>query len=366
MNGESRIPEYQHTVGHLECPACQKSRTLAMHATISPGMSFFEASQLWIESRTFGDGKGRHRYIAPRTLDGLKDHIKMLNRFFARLPLSEIHVGHMSQYQIQRSDGTIGNSGPNNINKETSLLIRILKRAHLWNVEMEECFEPLQKEESEIGMALSEPEQQRLLDTQASRKEWELVYWYSLLALNTTMHGCEIRGLKLGDVSLFDEMLYVRRSSAKNKYRQRSIPLTEEAKWALARIIDRARALGSTQPQHHIFPFRPARNSYDPNRPMSETGLKTPWEESREASGLKWLRLNDLRHTAITRLAENGTPMAVIASMAGHIGEKMQRHYTHIGELAKRRSLAASFGKRPSMRVENNFANSLDKPNGGF
>lgn len=223
-----------------------------MHATIAPQSNFQEAAQLWIDSRTFGDGHQRHKYVGARTLDGLKDHVKMLNRFFSSLPLQDIHVGHLCQYQRQRADGTIGNSGPNNINKETAVMIRILKRAHLWTPEMAECFEPLQREESEIGMALTEAQQQRLLDTQ-----------------------------------------------------------------------------------------------FDSCRPMSETGMKKPWEEAREAAGLKWFRPNDLRHTAITRMAEAGTPMAIIESMAGHMGLKMQRHYTHVGEIAKRRALETTFGKKP-------------------
>lgn len=319
-----------------------------MHTTISKDMNFREAAQLWINSRTFGDGQGRHRYIGARTLDCLKDHVKMLNRFFAEIPIGQIHVGHFRQYQVQRSDGTIGNSGPNNINKETAVLLRILKRAHLWTPEMEECFEPLVHEEPEIGRALTPPEQTRFLDTASSREKWHLVYWYALVALQTTAHGCELRGLKLGDVSLFERMIYIRRASAKNKYRQRSIPLTEEAQWAMARILDRARELGVKDPNHYIFPFRPRRNHFDPNTPMSESGIKKSWEECREAASLRWLRMNDLRHTAITRLAEAGTPLPVIMSMAGHISQRMSAHYTHIGDHAKRDALAMAFERKGS------------------
>lgn len=317
-----------------------------MHATLEPTLEFQQAAQLWLDSRKFGDGKGRHRYVAPRTLDCLIDHVKMLNRFFATIPLNEIHAGHLREYQVQRSDGTIGNSGPNNINKETATLLRVMKRAHVWTPDLQECYEPLKSEEAEIARALSVEEQAHLLDVASSRTAWQLVYWYIILALHTTAGSGELRGLKLGDSSLFERMIYIRRASAKNKYRQRSIPLTDEAQWAMARILDRAHSLGAREPHHYIFPFRVVRNQFDPLRPMTETGIKTPWEEVRETAGLKWLRIHDLRHTAITRLAEAGTPLPVIMSMAGHISAKMSQHYTHVGAQAKRLALESAFGKK--------------------
>jgi site-specific recombinase XerD len=68
---------------------------------------------------------------------------------------------------------------------------------------------------------------------------------------------------------------------------------------------------------------------------MTDSGLKRQWQEVREKTGLLWFRQYDLRHTAITRLAEAGTPLSVIMSMPGHVSEKMREHYTHISTAAK-------------------------------
>jgi hypothetical protein len=68
---------------------------------------------------------------------------------------------------------------------------------------------------------------------------------------------------------------------------------------------------------------------------MSVQGLKKPWQEVREASGLIQFRMYDTRHTAITRLAENGVPVTVIMDLAGHISPRMTQHYTHVSEQAK-------------------------------
>jgi hypothetical protein len=68
---------------------------------------------------------------------------------------------------------------------------------------------------------------------------------------------------------------------------------------------------------------------------MTGSGLKKLWQEVRIASGLKWFRLYDTRHTAITRLAEEGSSITTIMKMAGHVSVAMSEHYTHISERDK-------------------------------
>jgi integrase len=75
---------------------------------------------------------------------------------------------------------------------------------------------------------------------------------------------------------------------------------------------------------------------------MSVSGIKAGWGEVRTASGLTWFRQYDCRHTAITRLAEAGVPVDVIMSRAGHVSEKMRRHYTHISQSSQRKWLEHS------------------------
>jgi integrase len=49
--------------------------------------------------------------------------------------------------------------------------------------------------------------------------------------------------------------------------------------------------------------------------------------------------VHDLRHTAITELAEMGVPDSVLKSIAGHITQRMLDHYSHIRMNAKRQAL---------------------------
>lgn len=326
-----------------------------MHATITPRMSFQEASQLWIDSQTF-EGNNRSHYVKPRTIKDFHQYRRSLIRMFGSLTLAEIHIGHLREYQRLRSLGELGNPefeekgkrevGPHRINQEMDMLRRVLKRAHAWTPEHEEIYQPLQVQESDVPRALTPQEQERFLSVAASRQEWALVHAYALLAFHTTASGCEMRGLRLGDLNLHDGILMIRSANSKNKYRLRTIPLSGEATWAAARLLEIGREKGAVAVQHYLFPFRSCRDNWEPLKPMSNSGIKKPWDEVRKAAGLSGFMPHDTRHTSITRMAESGTPIPVIMSMAGHISRKMLMHYTWVCEQAKRTAVEASFGKR--------------------
>jgi integrase len=53
------------------------------------------------------------------------------------------------------------------------------------------------------------------------------------------------------------------------------------------------------------------------------------------------MRFHDLRHTAITKLAESGAGDETIMSIAGHVSRTMLSRYAHIRTEAKRNALEA-------------------------
>src|SRR5881396_3670198 len=53
------------------------------------------------------------------------------------------------------------------------------------------------------------------------------------------------------------------------------------------------------------------------------------------------LRFHDLRHQAVTELAERGLSDQTIMSIAGHVSREMLNHYSHIRLEAKRQALDA-------------------------
>ena len=57
-------------------------------------------------------------------------------------------------------------------------------------------------------------------------------------------------------------------------------------------------------------------------------------------AGLAGLRFHDLRHAAITTLAEAGLPDQInIMGLAGHVSQRMLEHYSHIRMNAKREAV---------------------------
>src|SRR5579872_3345305 len=290
-----------------------------MQAKLTVDTPFPEAAALWLESRIFG-GNTRHRFVKSRTLKDYGQYITALTRHFGAMRVGAIQFAELRRYQIARAE----TCGPNKINQEVGTLVRIMKKAGAWSDELDGLYMPLQHEESEISRALTPAEQQSLLQALAGSQRWEFVYWYVLLALGTTASNCELRNLRLGDVKLAERMIYIRREGSKNKYRMRSIPLVQpDVVWAIERLLERARAAGSVSAEHYLMPLRRNRYHWDAAAPMTVSALKKPWDEVRQAAGVPWLRVHDLRHTAITRMAEAGTPLPVIMSMAGHVSRKM-------------------------------------------
>jgi Phage integrase family len=57
------------------------------------------------------------------------------------------------------------------------------------------------------------------------------------------------------------------------------------------------------------------------------------------------LRFHDLRHHAITELAEGQASEQTIRSIAGHVSQKMLEHYSHIRLDAKRTASTRSLGR---------------------
>jgi integrase len=336
-----------------------------MNRLLTPELCFRDAFEIWIAHRRISSNGIRidASYIAPKTDRDYVVCAKALAKFFGRLPLQEIHLGHLAEYQRARAlcdtgacKGGSGSwaapAGANCIRKEVALLKRILKAARLWGEEEEECFQPLRAVETDVPRAMTPEEQHRFLHLAASREEWQFIYWYAIVALQTTASTNELRALRLGDILLHEPLIQIRRRGAKNKYRIRSIPLvSDSAVWALERLMERAREMGARDPHHFLFPLHITRLRYDPAQPMSESGLKKRWNQVRAAADLAWLRPYDLRHTGITRMAEAGTPIQVIMAFAGHMTTRMAQHYTTISMMSKRGWANAAWGADAGMPV---------------
>jgi hypothetical protein len=132
-------------------------------------------------------------------------------------------------------------------------LRRILKQFKLWGF-VGEDYKPL-SEPKDVGRALTPAQELRLFTVASSRGEWNVAFWVSLVAANTTAGGCEIRNVRLQDIQMESKTLCVR--VGKNRFRVRTISL------------NRAHKLGAISPEHFLIPRRIAGKQYDPTKPPS-------------------------------------------------------------------------------------------------
>ena len=151
------------------------------------------------------------------------------------------------------------------------------------------------------------------------------------------------------------ETLIVCRKTTKTDAGERLIPLNRDAVWALGQMWDRAKKETERDdakhkevlPEHYVF-YACENHTYDPTRSMSP---RSAWRSLTKAAGLKGLRFHDLRHSAITSLAEAAHAIAAIQAIAGHVSRKMLEHYSHIRLQAKRTAVEA-LETRPPAQAE--------------
>jgi integrase len=301
-------------------------------------LAFGEASDRYLE--------GRRLELNPTTLAKEKQLLVRLREFFQASPLNKITAEEVLAYRDWRASKGVG---PAMVNMEIGVLRRILKRAKRWHL-VSEDIKPL-KEPRSIGRAMSSEQKQRLLEMASQKPEWETAYCAAIIALNTTMRGCEIKGLLWADIDFFGRTIAIRKS--KTDAGERVIPMTAEAFDTLKRLHRRAETFGPVKPHHYVFAGfkvsgRIDRNkmhisAFDPTRPIRT--WRRAWRTLTSKAGLSGLRFHDLRHHAITELAESGASEQTIMAIAGHVSRRMLERYSHIRVEAKRAALEAISNK---------------------
>jgi integrase len=213
-----------------------------------------------------------------------------------------------------------------------------------------------------------------------------------VLALNTTMRSCEVKGLRWRDVNFMDRALIVRRASTKTDAGERVIPLNANGWIAIRELWDRAKESGGSEADHFIFPACENGN-IEPTKPMKSwrsawrkltrviecPACKRMQEPSDTCANPKCkadirdiknplarLRFHDLRHQAITELAESQASDQTIMAIAGHVSRQMLEHYSRLE--AKRSALDALVNRPkkqaqsdPSGYVTKNVTNESDR-----
>jgi integrase len=350
-----RYREALDTTDKREALALEKKRVaeiLAGKAASKSGREFArkpfsEAAKLFLEER--------RPHVAERTQQFEKERLKPLEKFFGENPLLRIKAEHISAYQRARlGQGISGRT----INMEVGVLRRMLKRAKVWAA-VDEDVRAFPEHARVVGKVLTAAQKRLLFETAAKKSVWMVAHCAAVIAVSTTCRGVELKNLRWNNVDLFERVLNVKRS--KTEAEHRGIPLNTDAMAALARLWERAQVHNATNPEHFVFPAC-ENERIDATKPQKT--WRTAWrslvkeagkragneaaklaeqhggdvEKARQgaASPFRGFRFHDLRHQAITELAEAGAADATLMALAGHMSRQMLEHYSHVRMAAKR------------------------------
>jgi integrase len=280
-----------------------------------------------------------------------RERARAVNRVLGSRVVASISPDDVLAYIRERKEQGKSNA---TVNRELDIIRGVLKKAKRWHRFADEV-KPLSKTEN-IGRVLSYDEQVKLLHVAAMRPAWQSAYYAAVLAFNTTCRGCELKGIQWRDVNLSNRSVAIRRS--KTAAGHRVIPLNADALRVVMQLYRRAETMGGPRPDDYLF-FACERGKIDPSRPQKS--WRTAWRSLTEAAGLKGLRFHDVRHHAITELAESQTSDSTIMSIAGHVSRKMLEHYSHIRLEAKRTALDGISGTKGSC-VTNHVTNRENSP----
>jgi integrase len=282
-------------------------------------MPFAEAAEAFL--------KERPGHVSERSIQFEKERLKPLKEFFGDQRIGKIRGHEIREYQRVRREAGLSSK---TINMDVGVLRLLLKRAKTWTLVADDV-KLFPKQPRIVAKVLTKEQKAHLFRIASSRPDWMVAYCAAVLAVSTTCRSVELKNLRWADVDIFGQTVKVRRS--KTEAGHRTIPLNRDATLALAKLRERAEAFGSSDQEHCVFPS--CENKHiDPNTPQKS--WRSAWRRLTHAAGFPGFRFHDLRHQAITEMAEAGASDATIMAVAGHVDRAMMEHYSHVRMAAKR------------------------------
>jgi integrase len=275
-----------------------------------------------------------------------RQYVASLGAEFADRLICDIRLDDLAKLQQKRQAQALGNR---TVNAEIQVLRQILKHFGLWaNLQGRIRF---LREPRDSGRALSHDDEAKLLEAAGLSRSPALLPRL-VLALDSGIRANEMRQLRQCDLTLTwcdgaiqTGWLKVSRSKTEGGT-GRTIPLSNRTCAILTLWLSRfpsAPADGYLFPRHMTGFASDKRKPFvyavDFSRPSSE--WKSAWVAACHSAGVRY-RWHDLRHTFVSRLAEN--PLVseqTIMALAGHVSKSMLARYSHIRSAAKQVAIDA-------------------------
>ena len=296
---------------------------------------FLSAAKVWIAGKTG---------LAPRSLARYEQCISKLETEFGKRLVCDIDANDIAEYQRKRITAGVSNR---TVNYKAGTLRGILKQYGLWGPIADRV--RVLRERHDIGRAVSLGDEKKLLAAAGASRSPALVPLL-ILSLDTGMRSSEVQALQLRDLRLTwkngdiasGEIIVPKSKTAAGT--GRLIPLSRRACASLTLWVAR---FPQSQPESFLFPCHkmglagnkrtPVMYDLDLSRPMGS--WRKAWIDALAVAGVRY-RWHDLRHTFISRLAENAsTSEQTIRALAGHVSRQMLERYSHIRSQAKQAAI---------------------------
>lgn len=261
------------------------------------------------ERTTLGQIIERYLIDVTPTLKGAQEDTIRL-RALLRHPMCTLAMTTVTPNRIaQFRDERLKQVSAGTVIRELAYLSAIINHARReWGVNVENPVSWVRKPSAPAGRdrILSDAEEVRLLEAlrpTGRRSPW--MYPLVVLALETAMRRGELLGLHWDDVSLTNRTATLH--NTKNG-EARCVPLS-------SRAVEVLRALPRSITRQVI--------------PMKAFTACAAFERATVRAGINGLRFHDLRHTAITRMAEKLPNVIELAAVSGHKSLRMLQRYYH-------------------------------------
>jgi len=234
-------------------------------------------------------------------------------KLFGDKKLSEITIKDIDDYKELR----LKQVTPGTVNRELQVLRHLFNQAASWD----KFFNKNPVSESgllslnnQVERILTYEEEQRLLTASPAHLKAILI-----CALNTGMRKGEIITLKWSNVDFNNNLITIDHENNKSK-RSKKIPINSTLRQLLLELKLKSGGNEYVYLNSNTEPY------------TRQDSLNRVFEIVKSLADIKGLRFHDLRHTAATRMIENGANIVAVSKILGHSDIKTTMRYTHPDE----------------------------------
>jgi integrase len=284
--------------------------------------------------------------LSQKTVLGYQQRTAPLREEFGDRLVCDLTRDDVLSYRAKR---LAAKKSPRTVNYEICCLRGILDGYGLWGAVSRKLSHL--KENHNVGQAISADDENKLLIA-CNQSLSPSLFPLFILAIDTGLRASELRALRCKDLTITwsagpigcGELVVPKSKTEAGK--GRSIPLTQRGCAILSNWLARFPAATA---DHYVFPRHSVRMVSGGKESIicavvpgeQVQSWQRAWRKVLKDADLKY-RWHDLRHTFVTRLAENpNISEETIRALAGHVSKEMLQRYSHIRVAAKRDAIAA-------------------------